>query len=96
MRNLHYFRQIFKIKITVFTVIPTEAPVPAFVPVPALPPFLLSQESTGVQARKHAGLSGGIWLNNYIQYRESSIQYRVLSIKNADTSEQKSKFPKIF
>jgi len=28
-------------------VIPTEAPLPAFVPVPALPPFLLSQESTG-------------------------------------------------
>jgi hypothetical protein len=27
----------------------------AFAPVPALPPFLLSQESTGVQARKRGG-----------------------------------------
>ncbi|MFB0552265.1 MAG: hypothetical protein ACETWQ_03025 [Phycisphaerae bacterium] len=37
-------------------VISTEAPVFAFTPVPALPPFLLSQESTRVQARKHGGV----------------------------------------
>ena len=43
---------------------------------------------------RHPERSRGIWLNYYIQYRESSIQYRVLSIKNADTSEQKSNFLK--
>jgi len=45
---------------------------------------------------RHPERSRGIWLHNYIQHRESSIQYRVFSIKNADTSEQKSKFSKIF
>jgi len=49
-------------KFRYYIVISTEAPVPpqgflriAFAPVPALPPFLLSQESPEVQARKHGG-----------------------------------------
>ena len=34
--------------------------------------------------------------NDHHNHRESSIQYRVLSIKNADTFEQKSNFSRIF